>query len=386
MTLDKTGLVMLTDRQLLDQLEAKSKALFGDDIGTGQNNVLGMYLRVIAWLQTIVNQDVAAVYYANFIDQAEGVSLDHLGANYSVDRNPAQAATVTLNFTGTPGAKVPEGTVYATADAVEFEMIDTVTLTSDGTGSGQAQCTAMDESGNVAADTITVKVENLAGVDTVTNSVQSSGGASLEDDDSYRQRIHLSMESQPGPTYYGLYTALYTLPGVEQVQIVPNLTMDVDQYGNPAKSLHFYVRGGRQDDVGQAILDNIAAGIQTTGTIKVTAKDIGGHTHDVFFDVATIVPIYVQMTLKINDEFNSETSPAEIVQAIKDYLNSLIMGDKVVFTKLYQAIYNVSGVEYVQVAMGRDKAKMGADDIQLDQFETATIDQDTDVEVKTDAG
>ncbi|WP_054734290.1 hypothetical protein [Secundilactobacillus similis] len=92
------------------------------------------------------------------------------------------------------------------------------------------------------------------------------------------------------------------------------------------------------------------------------------------------------MTLKINDEFNSETSPAEIVQAIKDYLNSLIMGDKVVFTKLYQAIYNVSGVEYVQVAMGRDKAKMGADDIQLDQFETATIDQDTDVEVKTDAG
>lgn len=91
---------MLTDRQLLDQLEAKSKALFGDDIGTGQNNVLGMYLRVIAWLQTIVNQDVAAVYYANFIDQAEGVSLDHLGANYSVDRNPAQAATVTLNLLG----------------------------------------------------------------------------------------------------------------------------------------------------------------------------------------------------------------------------------------------------------------------------------------------
>jgi hypothetical protein len=62
------------------------------------------------------------------------------------------------------------------------------------------------------------------------------------------------------------------------------------------------------------------------------------------------------------------------------------MGDKVVFTKLYQAIYNVSGVEYVQVTMGRDKAKMGTDDIQLDQFETATIGQDTDVEVKTDAG
>ncbi|WP_054747942.1 hypothetical protein [Lentilactobacillus rapi] len=57
------------------------------------------------------------------------------------------------------------------------------------------------------------------------------------------------------------------------------------------------------------------------------------------------------------------------------------MGDQIVFTKLYQAIYNVAGVEYVSVTMGRDKAKMGTDDIQLDQFETAAIAEDSDVEV-----
>lgn len=386
MGLDQTGLSLLNDRQLLDQMIAKSQSLFGQDIDTSQNSVLGMYLRDIVWLQNIVNQDVASVYYSNFVDQAEGTSLDQLGANYSVTRNPAQAATVTLQFTGDPNSVVPEGTVYSTTDAIEFEMVDTVTIGSDGTGSGEAVCTAEDESGNVPANTIVAMTENITGITAVTNPVQASGGISLETDDSYRQRIHLSMESQPGPTYYGLYTALYALPGVQQVQIVPNLTMDKDQYGNPPKSLHFYVQGGRTDDIGQAILDNIAAGIQTTGTVKVTAKDIGGHSHDVFFDTATIVPIYVSMTLKTDSSFNPESSPVEIVQAIKDYLSSLIMGDKIIFTKLYQVIYGVDGVDYVQVTMGRDKDKMGTDDIQLDQFEMAAIANDADVEVKTDAG
>lgn len=386
MGLDSTGLTILNFQQLLNQLSAKTKEMMGDDMNTDQNSVVGMYIRIISWLQNIVNQDLEAVYYSNFVDQAEGISLDRLGSNYSVTRNPAQAATVMLNFTGTTGTVIPEETVYTTESGVEFEMVDTVTLDGSGKGSGEAVCTALDETGNVAPNTISVQGENIAGVESVTNPTQASGGAEIETDDAYRQRIHLNMESQPGPTYYGLYTGLYALPGVEQVQIVPNLTMETDSYGNPPKSLHFYVRGGREDDVAQAILDNIAAGIQTVGKIKKAVKDIGGHTHDVFFDTATVVPIYVSMSLKTSDGFNSETSPAEIVQAIKDYLSGLIMGDKVVFTKLYQAIYNISGVEYAQVTLGRNKSAMSMADIQLDQFETAVVANDSDVEVTVDDG
>lgn len=386
MGLDSTGLTILNFQQLLNQLSAKTKEMMGDDMNTDQNSVVGMYIRIISWLQNIVNQDLEAVYYSNFVDQAEGISLDRLGSNYSVTRNPAQAATVMLNFTGTTSTVIPEETVYTTESGVEFEMVDTVTLDDSGKGSGEAVCTALDETGNVAPNTISVQGENIAGVESVTNPTQASGGAEIETDDAYRQRIHLNMESQPGPTYYGLYTGLYALPGVEQVQIVPNLTMETDSYGNPPKSLHFYVRGGREDDVAQAILDNIAAGIQTVGKIKKAVKDIGGHTHDVFFDTATVVPIYVNMSLKTSDDFNSETSPVEIVQAIKNYLSGLIMGDKVVFTKLYQAIYNISGVEYAQVTLGRNKSAMGMADIQLDQFETAVVANDSDVEVTVDDG
>lgn len=86
--LDKTGLKILNFQQLLNQLTAKTQELFGDDVNTDQNSALGMYIRVISWLQNIVNQDLEAVYYSSFVDQAEGVSLDRLGSNYSVTRKP----------------------------------------------------------------------------------------------------------------------------------------------------------------------------------------------------------------------------------------------------------------------------------------------------------
>ncbi len=387
MPLDNTGFSIPSYPQLLDQMTIKAKQMFGDDVQTDANSVLGMWIRTICWLQVTMYQDVQDTYLSNYIDQATGNSLDQLGNNYSVARIPAAASTATLKFTGTPGYTIEsdqDGSLFGTADDVEFQLLDDVTLDEQGNGSGEVQAIETGTTGNVAANTITVQIEQSDQVTSVTNPDKAGGGADIENDDSYRQRIHLSMEAQPGPTLYGLYTALYARPGVEQVQIVPNLTMDTDSYGNPPKSLHFYVEGGSQQDIGQAILDNIAAGIQTVGKIQVVAKDIGGHTHDVFFDTATIVPIYISMTIKTNDNFNPSDGPAEILAAIKDYLNSLIMGDKVIFTKLYQAIYNVQGVDYVSVTMGRDKAKMGTNDIQLDQFETASIANDADVEVNVD--
>ncbi|WP_285180726.1 baseplate J/gp47 family protein, partial [Mycobacterium tuberculosis] len=67
-------------------------------------------------------------------------------------------------------------------------MVDTVTLDDSGKGSGEAVCTALDETGNVAPNTISVQGENIAGIESVTNPTQASGGTEIETDDAYRQR------------------------------------------------------------------------------------------------------------------------------------------------------------------------------------------------------
>jgi uncharacterized phage protein gp47/JayE len=386
MALDDTGLHIPDYPELLDQYKAKAKQQFGEDVNVDATSVLGKWLATLAWMNAILYEDVEDGYLANYLDSSTGVSLDRLGNNYSVKRNPEGFATVELQFTGTPGYTLDindiDQPIYATEDDTEFELIESVTIGDDGKGTGEAVATIAGSTGNVLANTITVQVDRIADITDVTNPLAASGGADVETDDSYRQRIHLSLDSQPGPTLYGLYTALYDLTGVQQVQIVENLTDAKDSAGNPPHSLHFYIRGGQQQEVGQTILDNIAAGIETTGTIKVTAQDIGGHSHDVFFDTATVVPIYIQMTIKTSDAFNPETGPTDIKQAIADYLNGLPVGGLIVYTKLYQAIYNVDGIDDISaVSMGRDKAKMGTVNIQLDQFETAILNNQADVEV-----
>lgn len=370
--------------KLLNQLVTKSQKLFGEDVNTGQNSVLGMYIRVIAWLQSIVNQDIGDVYYNNFVDQATGNALDHLGSNFSINRLPAQTAQVEVTFTGKAGTLIEADTLVTTDDDIEYSLLEDVILDADGKGIGMVECEEAGVIGNAHVGAINQLLENIDGVDSVTNEKVGTSGQDVELDEDYRQRISLSTESVSGPTYYGLYTALYGLSGIQQVQIVPNVTMETDDLGNPPKSLHFYVRGGHRKEIAQTILDNIAAGIQTVGNIKQSVKDIGGHEHEICYDEATTVPIYVQMSIKVSEDYNEEVSNNEIRTAIKDYLTTLNMGDLVVFTRLYQAIYNVNGVEYAQVKFGRSKEGLDTKDIQLDDFETAIVDKDEDIEVVLD--
>lgn len=385
MALDKKGLSIPTYPQLLDQLTTKVRQLFGDDIQTDENSILGIFIRVIAWIQAIEYQDIQDSYLSNYLDQATGISLDRLGNNYSVTRNPAQVATVTLQFTGDAGYVIKgseDSVVYSTVDDIEFNLIDDVTIGADGIGTGEAVSTVKDSTANVPANSITVIVEPDEHVDSVTNPADASGGTVQETDTNYEARIKLSLQSQAGPTLDGLYTAIYGLPAVEQVQIVENLTMEKDADGNPPNSLHFFVRGGNTKDVAQAILDNIGAGVQTVGSITKSVEDLAGHSHDISFDTATQVPLYLSITLNVTDDFNPETSPDKIRQAIKDYLSSVIMGGNVVFTKLYQAIYNVEGVTYAEVKIGRTASALATTDIQLDKFESASIAKDADIEIE----
>jgi len=276
---------------------------------------------------------------------------------------------------------------YGTEDGINFDLYDNVELVDDGTGvgvgTGWAAAENMGEASNVPADSITVSVSDVEEVTDVTNLNAASGGMSAETDTALRERIHSQITAQPGPTLYGMYTALYNVTGVKRVQIIQNLTTDVDEQGNPPKSLHIYVLGGQQQSVGEAILDNIGAGIQTVGSLTVKAEDIGGHIHDVFFDTATQLHLFVSVTIETDDTFDPLNGPTNIKQGIESYVNSVDMGDTIVYTKLFQAIYNVTGVTSATATIGRSKDTLATSDVQLSEFETATV-LDEGIEVMVD--
>lgn len=381
---DSKGMSVPDDQELFDAMEKRIKSKFGEWTHTDADSWTGIILRVFAYFQSILYQDVNDAYHNNFIDDATGVSLDRLAANFGLHRNPAQQATVELSFEGTPGYTVTAPMTYGTEDGINFVLYDDVNLVDDGTGTGRgtgwAAAVETGETSNVSASTITVRVDDVEQVTSVTNANAASGGMSVESDASLANRIHAQITSQPGPTLYGLYTALNNVTGVKRVQIIQNLGIEADESGNPPKSLHFYVLGGQQQAVGQAILDNIAAGVQTVGKLNVKAEDIAGHIHDVFFDTAQQLSIYVNVSINTTDDFDALNGAAAIKQGVKDYISGVDMGGTIVYTRLFQPIYEVPGVSSATVEIGTDKDSLAANDIELSEFETAVI-ADSGIEV-----
>lgn len=385
--IDDKGMTVPDSDELFNAMEERAKSQFGEDVHTDPNSWLGINLRLFSWFQSILYQDVDGAYHNGFIDDATGVSLDRLASNFGLHRNPAQQATVELSFEGTPGYTITAPMTYGTEDGINFDLYDDVVLEDDGTGVGRgtgwANAEEMGEASNVAAGLITVRVDDVEEVTAVTNVNAASGGMSIESGTSLRERIHSQITAQPGPTLYGMYTALYNVTGVKRVQIIENLTNEVDDQGNPPKSLHIYVLGGQQQAVGEAILDNIGAGIQTVGSLTVKAEDIGGHIHDVFFDTATQLHLLASITIKTDDTFDQLNGPSNIKAGIENYVSSVDMGGTIVYTKLFQAIYNVTGVASATTTIGRSEDTLATSDIQLSEFETATA-LDDGIEVSVD--
>ncbi len=379
--LNEFGFTRRTYNDLVESMENKTKELFGENARTTSNSVLGVLIRVFAWPLSLMYELLERVYLSSFINSSTGVSLDRLASNYSITRGPASAALVTLEFTGQADYVIEEGVQFATDNMIIFEMIDVVAIDQYGQGSGQAVSVDYSDRANVAAGTITVALEPVEELYSVSNPSAASGGSKAEDDKSLRDRIKASNTSNPGPPVNGIISAVLSVPGVRMARLVENNKMEVDEYGNPPKTIHIFSMGGDRQLIGQAIFDSIASGIQTTGNESVIVSDIGGFLHTVYFDYATPVRIYAKIVLTINDSFVQE-SVDEIKKLVENYVNTLEMGGVVRYSYFYPQIYSVGGVSVATVEIGRERLDLQASDITLSAFESATI-VSSDIEVIT---
>ena len=379
--LNEFGFTRRTYNDLVESMENKTKELFGENARTTSNSVLGVLIRVFAWPLSLMYELLERVYLSSFINSSTGVSLDRLASNYSITRGPASAALVTLEFTGQADYIIEEGVQFATDNMIIFEMIDVVTI--DQYGQGRGQAVSVDYSGraNVAAGAITVALEPGEELYSVNNPSAASGGSKAEDDKSLRDRIKASNTSNPGPPVNGIISAVLSVPGVRMARLVENNRMEVDEHGNPPKTIHIFSMGGDRQLIGQAIFDSIASGIQTTGNESVIVSDIGGFLHTVYFDYATPVRIYAKIVLTTNDSFVQE-SVDEIKKLVENYVNTLEMGGVVRYSYFYPQIYSVGGVSVATVEIGRERLDLQASDITLSAFESATI-VSSDIEVIT---
>ncbi|HEY5865038.1 MAG TPA: baseplate J/gp47 family protein [Candidatus Tectomicrobia bacterium] len=113
------------------------------------------------------------VYQSGFVDTATGSSLDNVVALLGIERVQGGKAAGEIEFTRAPGSRgditIPAGTRITTADGnVEYETVDTVTLTANQTA---RRVVARDLEDNVPlpADSLTILPVQIAGILSVTN-------------------------------------------------------------------------------------------------------------------------------------------------------------------------------------------------------------------------
>lgn len=373
--LDENGFQKKSYADLVSDMQDKAKELWGEDVNVSKTSFLGVLIILFAWFLSIAWELAENVYNAGFVTKSEGVQLDRLSTLMGTSRIPAASSYVTLSITGEVGYVVAEGTVFATVSGIQFETIADVTLDANGDGTIDAVSTDTGIDTNVAAGAITVQANPDSNIVSVVNEAAATGGRDQETDNEFRQRLVAGSSSIGNATFPSIVAKLLETSGVRSANVIVNNTMETDSAGNPPKSVHAYVLGGTATGVANTLLDSVAAGIETVGGQSVDVIDHSGTVHTVKFDFATQVDIKLSIAIKINSEFETD-GDAQIQTNILNYIggtdadgtfySGLLMGENVIYSRLFSSVYAVSGIDDVTIHVGRSTdAELGTANVAI---------------------
>ncbi len=381
----------LTDRgfrrptyaELLDALEYKARELFGSKANLTVRSPLGIFLRIFAWILNLLFATIEDVYNSRFVDTAVGTSLYNLGKAIGLRLLSAQKAVGYLQVIGTDGTIVPVGWLAATVAGTQY-VVQTAGTIANGSATAPAMAMLAGPDGNTLPNTITVIVNPMDGITAVTNLAPFDGGRNTETDDEYRARYYESVDFAGGVNADAIAgEILQNVEGVYSAVVYENDSDDTDANGLPPHSFEAVVYGGLDGDVATQIFKRKAAGIQTYGNTTMGVVSASGLTYNISFSRPVAVPIFIKVE-------NLQTEPAtfpsdgdeQIVQALISYIGGdvkggLNIGEDVIFNRLYEPVFSISGVVDFDLSISSDGTTYGTDNIDITSRQKAVADEGT---------
>lgn len=359
--LTATGFLPKPLTQIRADMNTALQAAFGSSIDLSDRSILGQIVGILAEREALVWQLAQQLYYSMDPGAATGPALDALAALTGTSRLPATSSTVTGTFTGTPTTAVPSGTQAKTAStAVVFATTaaGTITLLSSWaqntayaigarvTANGNAyQCTVNGTSSNsgtgpsstssaivdgsctwmflgqgtgavdiamqatltgplvASAGDLTVQVTPVGGWSGIINVTAAILGTNSQTDAQLRQSRVSQLAgdgSSTAPAIQALILALATTPVVTTCTVFANNSDTTDSGGRPPHSVECLIQGGANQDIWNALLADVAAGVNTFGNTTGTAVDSQGTSHSVSFSRPVAINVFVDVTLTYN--------------------------------------------------------------------------------------
>ncbi|MGO2858861.1 MAG: baseplate J/gp47 family protein [Lactiplantibacillus plantarum] len=371
--LSGTGLLVPTYEEILDTVQTDLQRRYSQKIPLTGNSNFGILSMWFSYYVSKYYQELQMTYYDAYVTTATDTGLDRQASNAGITRNDSSQSQTTLHIITSTEYLIEAGTQFETDTGVIFDTVDDVVTTKqpDGTWAVDVAANSDDygEYTNVPANSITIVSDPDENIVSVDNPEATNGGSDRETDDLLRRRIISETVANPSATINGIKTALLNVAGVREVGDVENPTGEVDSYGNPPYTVHLYVLGGAKNDILAALAKYSGFGPLFTGSQSGQVDDVTGDPKTYYFDYATPVPIYVNVKLKTNANWDADSGIGEVKELIADYINGLEMGANVVLTKMYPDIYSLDGVDEAKITISRDRTNLSDQDIQVDKFE-----------------
>ena len=429
--LTATGFVAKTYEVIKAEIEAELRDEFGSSIPLGENEILGQIVRVFAEREAALWELAEDAAGSQDPDAATGAQLDALCALTGTTRDAATKSTVTAWLTGTPTTNVPAASVASVeGTGVQFETTganviaaatawapttayvigDVVTNASrcyyctvagtsagsggptttadaitdntvtwkymgEGTGYVDAAMESVDTGPQVALAGDLNEIETpVAGWESVKNHLDAVLGDDLETDAELRERREDELAAAGTSPIDAVRAALLDVEDVTAVSLFVNNSDVTDGDGVPPHAVEALVTGGADQDVWDALLANVAAGIATHGTEAGTAEDSEGNDIAVEFSRPSAITIWVDVTLTYDADTYPADGDAQVEAAILAAGANYSTGQDVYDSRLMAAVFSVQGVLDVSALTVGTSDPPGAATVSITSRQLATFD------------
>lgn len=324
-------------------IQARASGLINFSIGAVLRSVAEANAGVVLWLQGMILQVLTVTRAATSI----GVDLDSFVNDYGLTRLGATAATgaVTFSrFTPTSSAFIPVGNRVQTADFTQtfYVSVDTTNTAYSALLNGYTIPAAVASltvpvvaqspsvASNVAANSISVILDSMIGVDTINNALAFTGGTSGESDASLRTRFVAYINSLSKGTEAAIAFAVQSVQLGMQLQIFEN-----QQPGGAADfgNVTVYV----DDGTGSIPSTTLAAASSAAQAVRAAGVRMS-------VLAATKLVANTTMTIVTAPAYNHNTVVAQVVAAINAYINGSGLGNTLSYIGVGGTAMAVTGV------------------------------------------
>jgi len=383
MPLTDQGLDVPRAADILEQIRAELDVLLGVVVDYDRDLLLDSLTAIMATRVGDIADALQAVYDARDPSNATGDALSSLALAIGVVREAATATVVTLQILGTEGTSVLVGRTVRRLPGGELFDIDEDVIIPPALTVDARAVARVPGATQVPADVIGDQWEIITpvvGWTGVTNTAAGVTGEDRETDDELRVRRQNSLQIGGSTSAAAMQAALLQLAAVQAVLVLENddlLPVVVDGVSIDPHSIaviiHPTLAAGDQEVIARLIYDNLAAGIDSNGSIVATVQGADLRDKTIRFDFSS--QLTIDMGIQVVMEAPSISNPLppsfaevepQIDAAMVAFGLALALGEDVNQLAMITEIGAIEGVKSVISPIGFAPSEPGRIDAQGD--------------------